>query len=64
MADYHHPRAGLLGLMSAMYSLGGIAAVPFVPSVVDTSGRRYSIFIGSIFVMTGAVLQGAALNCK
>lgn len=62
MADYHHPRSTLLGLMSAMYSLGAIVAVPFVPSIVDKFGRRYAILIGSIIMIIGGVLQGAALN--
>jgi len=64
VADYHHPRSALLGLVSAMYSLGGIVALPFVPFVVDTFGRRCSILIGSILMMVGSVLQGAALNRK
>jgi MFS family permease len=64
MADYHHPRSALLGLISAMYSLGAIVALPIVPSVVDKFGRRHSIFIGSLLTMFGGVLQGAALNRK
>ncbi|KAF9234365.1 general substrate transporter [Melanogaster broomeanus] len=39
---YNHPHSALLGLMSAMYPLGGIAALPFVPSVTDNLGRRSS----------------------
>ena len=64
MADYHHPRSTLLGLVSAMYSLGAIVALPFVPSVVDKFGRRHSILIGSLLMIIGGVLQGAALNRK
>ena len=64
MTDYDHPRSALLGLMSAMYPLGGIVVGPFVPSIVDKFGRRYSILIGSIFMIIGGVLQGAALNRK
>ena len=62
MADYHHPT--LLGLVSAMYSLGAIVALPFVPSVVDKFGRRHSILIGSLLMIIGGVLQGVALNRK
>ena len=50
--------------MSAMYSLGAIVAVPVVPSVVDKSGRRNSILLGSILMISGGILQGAALNGK
>ncbi|KAI9574338.1 general substrate transporter [Boletus coccyginus] len=59
---YHHPRSGLLGLISAMYPLGGIVALPFVPFVVDKFGRRRSILFGSILMIIGAVLQGVALD--
>lgn len=62
MADYHHPHSALLGLVSAMYSLGAIVIVPFVPSVVDRFGRRHAILIGSILMIFGGILQGAALN--
>ncbi|KAI9574336.1 hypothetical protein HD554DRAFT_2165825 [Boletus coccyginus] len=59
---FHNPRSALLGLVSATYELGAIAALPFVPFVVDKFGRRRSILIGSILVIIGGVLQGAALN--
>ncbi|KAF9234366.1 hypothetical protein BU15DRAFT_65802 [Melanogaster broomeanus] len=45
-----------------MYSLGGIAAVPFVASVTDNLGRRYSILFGSTLMIFGGILQGAAQN--
>jgi len=64
IADYHNPRSALLGLVSAMYSLGAIIALPFVPPVVDKIGRRCSILIESILMIIGGVLQGAALNRK
>ncbi|KAG9317748.1 hexose transporter [Chiua virens] len=59
---YHHPRSASLGLMSAMYSLGAVAAIPFVSSVVDTIGRRYPILFGGIIQIIGAILQGSAAN--
>ncbi|KAI9574380.1 hypothetical protein HD554DRAFT_2165878 [Boletus coccyginus] len=59
---YHHPHSALLGLISAMYPLGSIFALPFVPSIVDKFGRRYAMLVGSIITMIGGVLQGAALN--
>ncbi|KIJ69835.1 hypothetical protein HYDPIDRAFT_78057 [Hydnomerulius pinastri MD-312] len=57
---YNHPRSALLGLMSAMYSLGAIVAVPIVPYVTDKLGRRYSILFGSFLMIIGAILQAAA----
>ncbi|KAI9574394.1 general substrate transporter [Boletus coccyginus] len=46
----------------AMYSLGSIAAIPFVPSVVDKMGRRYPILLGGVISIAGGILQGSALN--
>ncbi|KAF9234364.1 major facilitator superfamily domain-containing protein [Melanogaster broomeanus] len=59
---YNHPRSALLGLMSAMYNLGAIGALPFVASVTDNLGRRYSILFGSTVMIFGGLLQGAAQN--
>lgn len=64
LVDYHHPRSVSLGLMVSMYSLGSLAAVPFVSSVVDKIGRRYSILFGSVISIIGGILQGSALNCE
>ncbi|KAG6379001.1 hexose transporter [Boletus reticuloceps] len=59
---YGHPRSASLGLMVAMYPLGSVAALPFVPFVVDKMGRRYSILFGAIISAFAAILQGSALN--
>lgn len=48
----------LLGMISASYNLGAIFAVPVVPWVAQKVGRRWSIFIGSVFQCVGAVIQG------
>ena len=64
MTDYHHPRSASLGLMAAMYSLGSVAALPFVPFVVDRFGRQYPILLGGVISIVGGILQGSALNCK
>ncbi|KAF9553536.1 hexose transporter [Agrocybe pediades] len=61
-AFYHSPRSVLLGLMSAMYSAGAIVALPFVPLVTDGLGRRRAIFLGSVIMIIGAIIQTAAQN--
>ena len=50
--------------MSALYSLGSIASLPFVPFVSDRLGRRMAILVGSIIMIIGAILQMAAQDCK
>ncbi|KAF9449051.1 hexose transporter [Macrolepiota fuliginosa MF-IS2] len=59
---FHSPRSTLLGLMSAMYSLGAILSLPFVPIVTDRLGRRRAIIFGSIIMMIGAIIQTASKN--
>ncbi|KAG9317747.1 general substrate transporter [Chiua virens] len=57
---YDHPRSASLGLMSAMYSLGSVGALPFVSSIVDKFGRRFPILLGGTISIIGAILQGSA----
>ncbi|CAL1700009.1 unnamed protein product [Somion occarium] len=57
---FNHPRSTILGLLSALYSLGSICSLPFVPFVTDRLGRRWAIIVGSIIMMIGAVLQTAS----
>ncbi|KAE8449216.1 hypothetical protein EG329_008383 [Mollisiaceae sp. DMI_Dod_QoI] len=52
----------LLGMISSAYNLGAILAVPVVPWVAQKWGRRWSIFIGSVFQCVGALLQGFSQN--
>ncbi|KAI0071827.1 hexose transporter [Panus rudis PR-1116 ss-1] len=57
---FGHPRSTILGLLSALYSLGSICSLPFVPFVTDRFGRRWAIIVGSIFMIIGAALQTAS----
>ncbi|KXJ86823.1 general substrate transporter [Microdochium bolleyi] len=46
------------GLVSAMYQIGGVCALPFVGPAIDTWGRRFGMFIGSFIVIIGTVISG------
>lgn len=46
-----------------MYSLGAVAAIPFIPFVTDHFGRRRAILFGSVLVILGALLQASANQC-
>jgi MFS family permease len=59
---FHNPRSLILGLISSMYALGAILAVPFVPYVTDKFGRRRSVHFGSILMIFGAIIQTASQN--
>ncbi|KAK0634058.1 general substrate transporter [Immersiella caudata] len=51
---------GLLGFVNSCYQLGSIFAVPFAPWIAQAWGRRWSIMIGSLIMVFGALLQGFA----
>jgi MFS family permease len=43
-----------------MYTIGGVAALPFVGPAIDTWGRRWGMFIGCICVVVGAVVMATS----
>ena len=45
-----------------MYSLGALMAIPFIPTVSQYLGRRWTILAGSIVLCFGAGLQAGARN--
>lgn len=58
--DFNHPTGSLKGIIAAIYSLGAICALPFIPLINDRFGRRWCIFFGSSVMILGAFLQGFA----
>ncbi|KAJ9609729.1 hypothetical protein H2200_006057 [Cladophialophora chaetospira] len=46
------------GLISSMYQIGGVSALPFVGPAIDSFGRRFGMFSGSILIIIGTVIQG------
>lgn len=63
-AVFGYPRGSKLGILGAIYSLGAIVVLPFVPWVNDKFGRRWCILVGSFIMIFGAVLQAASQNCR
>ncbi|KAI8663284.1 MFS domain-containing protein [Fusarium keratoplasticum] len=57
---FNHPRGSMLGLMVNMQVIGGVFSLPVAPWMADKYGRRHPIFLGSIIIIVGAVLQGCA----
>ncbi|TPX08512.1 uncharacterized protein E0L32_009999 [Thyridium curvatum] len=61
--DYFgNPNSSRLGLLNAMYSLGALMAIPFIPTVSQYLGRRHTIVAGSLIMCMGAGLQAGARN--
>ncbi|KAL8289545.1 hypothetical protein RB597_001252 [Gaeumannomyces tritici] len=59
---FDNPQGAQLGLLGAIYSLGGLMAVPFVPSVPQRLGRRWTILASSLVMCFGAGMQAGARN--
>ncbi|KAF4450124.1 hypothetical protein F53441_6723 [Fusarium austroafricanum] len=51
---------GLLGFVNSCYQLGSIFAVPVAPWFAQKYGRRWSIMLGSLIMVFGAIIQGFA----
>ncbi|KAK2813875.1 hypothetical protein FQN50_000276 [Emmonsiellopsis sp. PD_5] len=45
------------GIVSSMYQIGGIAALPFVGPINDMLGRKMGMFIGSVTVVVGTIIS-------
>ncbi|RDW77612.1 hypothetical protein BP6252_05665 [Coleophoma cylindrospora] len=59
---FDKPRGATLGLMGAMPALGAVLATPFISPVGDKFGRRAGIFVGSLIMVIGGVLQSASVH--
>ncbi|ANB14551.1 hexose transporter HXT13 [Sugiyamaella lignohabitans] len=59
---FDHPTGGRLGTMSNGVTIGTLIAVPFASLMTDAIGRRFTIIVGCIIIVIGAILQGAAQN--
>ncbi|KIW52288.1 hypothetical protein PV05_07937 [Exophiala xenobiotica] len=46
------------GLITSMYQIGGVCALPFVGPCIDQWGRRPGMFIGSFCIIIGTIVQG------
>ncbi|KIW17430.1 hypothetical protein PV08_04624 [Exophiala spinifera] len=59
---FNSPNGALLGVLTAAFSIGAAAAVPFVPYVNDRFGRKACVVTGSAIISVGVILQTAAVN--
>lgn len=59
---FDNPTSARLGLLNAMYSLGALMAIPFIPTVSQYLGRRWTIVTASLVMCFGAGIQAGAVN--
>lgn len=48
------------GIVSSMYQIGGVVALPFIGPCVDGFGRRVGMLIGSVIVIIGTAIQATS----
>lgn len=60
---FHGSNSGIwAGIVSAMYQIGGVSALPFVGPAIDTWGRRVGMFIGSLLIVLGTIVCGLTIT--
>jgi MFS family permease len=52
------------GLLFSIYSVGNLVGAAVAAPASDTYGRRFGMFIGSLFIVIGAVLEAAASDVQ
>ncbi|KAB5549491.1 general substrate transporter [Coniochaeta sp. 2T2.1] len=48
------------GIVSSIYQIGGVVALPFVGPALDTWGRRIGMLIGALCIIMGTCIQGTS----
>jgi len=59
---FNNPSGGLLGLLNAIQNLGNLAGLPFAPFLNDRYGRRWTLFLGCMFMIFATIIQSASQN--
>lgn len=63
LSKYHGENSGIwAGIVANMYTIGGVAALPFIGPAIDTWGRRWGMFIGCGGVVLGTVIMGTSAH--
>ena len=50
------------GIVSSMYQIGGVVAIPFVGPCLDTWGRKIGMVIGAVLIVLGTIIQGTTVH--
>lgn len=49
-----------IGLLTSMFAIGGVCALPFIGPMADIWGRRAGIMVGCAFIILGTIVQGTS----
>ena len=59
---FDDPQGSTLSVFVSIMTLGSLGALIFIPPICDKLGRKWGIYIGSVFVLMGTGLQSGANN--
>ncbi len=60
---FHGTNNGIwAGLVSAMYQIGAVSALPFAGPGVDTWGRKVGMLIGSFLIIMGTIITATTIS--
>lgn len=63
-AYFHNPSPGTLGPLNAIQNIGQLVALPFCAVACDRFGRVAVLLFGTLIILLGTALQGAANGSK
>ncbi|MCJ1282210.1 hypothetical protein MMC26_001533 [Xylographa opegraphella] len=46
------------GIVTSMYQIGSVVAIPFIGPAIDTFGRKFGMFIAAFIIVLGVIIQG------
>jgi len=49
------------GIVTSMYQIGSVVAIPFIGPAIDTWGRKAGMFMSALIIVIGVIVQG---TCK
>ncbi|KAH6840581.1 general substrate transporter [Chaetomium sp. MPI-CAGE-AT-0009] len=59
---FGHPTGAYNGILASALPLGSVIGLPFIPLVNDNLGRRWCIWLGSVVMICGVIIQGLSIN--
>ncbi|OBT50470.1 hypothetical protein VE04_09662 [Pseudogymnoascus sp. 24MN13] len=60
---FHVSNAGAwTGIVTSMYQIGSVVAIPFIGPAIDTWGRRAGMFIAGLIIVIGVIIQGTCIS--
>jgi MFS family permease len=60
---FHVKNVGIFtGIVTSMYQIGSVVAIPFIGPAIDTWGRKVGMSLGAICIILGTVIQGTTTH--